>query len=209
MKSSSTKPREFCIDRDTPLAPEVIADMVVDFGDKEQAARLCKRARHTWKISPVFRESFEGHDPRDVLKTWFKRWIGEERTLWALADKPWDEARKLKVMRHDYKDNEIIDPGVNFFVLTLEHLGATPKYSCEGHPGGFYILFEASYDLAMRIEEPGFFTVALASRNHGRDWWTLGASREWETEREKCQVLRWAAAAWQRAFWKPISTRET
>ena len=119
----------------------------------------------------------------------------------ASSDAPWDAARKLKIVRHDYRKNEVIDPGVNFFVLTLEAIGAKPKYSCEGHPSGFYVLFHASYELAMEIEKPGYFTVELSSRSHGRNWWCIRPGRDFTSERDKRQTLRWAAAAWQKAFW--------
>lgn|SRR5581483_4447915 len=53
---------------------------------------------------------------------------------------PWDAARKIKVLRcapgYPLAD---LEPGVKFFVLMLERLGAQTLYSCEGHPRGFYV----------------------------------------------------------------------
>lgn len=127
---------------------------------------------------------------------------------WALSSRPWDEARKLEVIRHDYRPaGEVIDPGVNFFVLTLEAIGARPIASCEGHPDGFYVFFEASYELAQSIEAPGYFTVELESRTHGPDHWSIRLPEDFEqTERGKRQTLRWAAKAWQEAFWSFTTT---
>jgi hypothetical protein len=122
---------------------------------------------------------------------------------WAKSAAPWDEAAKLEIIRYDYRpEGERIDPGVNFFVHRLEALGANPKFSCEGHPGGFYVLFEATYELAMSLEQCGFFTVALASRPHAKDWWRISFNVQPSSEAEKRQTLRWAAEAWQKAFWQ-------
>jgi hypothetical protein len=121
---------------------------------------------------------------------------------WAKAAKPWDAASRLSVVRHTYvAEGEVIDRGVNFFVLTLEALGATPMYSCEGHPNGFYVFFKAPYELALRIEHPGFFALSLESRNHGPDHWAIRVTMPWHSEKDKKRTLRWAAEAWQKAFW--------
>jgi hypothetical protein len=50
---------------------------------------------------------------------------------------------------------------VNYFVQKLESLGATTCYSCAGHPYGFYVLFVASYRLACKIVQAGYFEVEL------------------------------------------------
>jgi len=118
---------------------------------------------------------------------------------WARAKKPWDAACRLKVIRSDYRPNEVIDPGVNFFVLTLEALGATPVYSCEGHPAGFYVMFYASYPLARFINSLGFFSVE-SSTSGMRDCWCMRLNHT-TGERDKRRVLRWAAEAWQKACW--------
>lgn len=108
----------------------------------------------------------------------------------------WDETRKLKIFRKPphptFYAEERIDPGVNYFVLMLEQLGAVPHFSCEGHPNGFYVLFEAPQRLAERIYACGFFTVELAGHNR----WTIRA-RVIETEAERKQLLRWAANSWE------------
>jgi hypothetical protein len=133
----------------------------------------------------------------------------ELRNKMETYDRPWDKAHKLRLIGYDYlSTGEIIDPGVNFFVLTLEHIGAKPHASCEGHslhehrPSGFYILFESSYDLAMRISNAGYFTVELANRGKGKDWWALRVTYPWKTERDKRKTLNAAAREWQRIFWK-------
>jgi hypothetical protein len=61
---------------------------------------------------------------------------------------PWDAAKSVPVIRGHYD----LEAGVKFFVLMLEKLGAVTEFSCEGHPHGFYITFEAPYELAWRLE---------------------------------------------------------
>jgi hypothetical protein len=71
-----------------------------------------------------------------------------------------------------------LEPGVEFFVLMLEQLGAVTEFSCEGHPHGFYIMFHGPYELAWRL--------------------SLDSQQELECERDKAQILRRAATAWER-----------
>lgn len=76
----------------------------------------------------------------------------------------WAQAKKLKVIRSGpgiFYQKETLDPGINFFVLMLEKLGATTHYSCEGHPNGFYILFSASKRVAHNVLNCGYFNVEL------------------------------------------------
>jgi hypothetical protein len=139
---------------------------------------------------------------------------------WALAEEPWEAAKQEKVIRYDYRaEGEVLDPGVNFFVLTLEHLGARPVYSCEGHghKEGLYIVFKAPYHLALRIASPGFFSIELIPRKRkallnlskreqavpfGRGWWRLSLERaSWKNGEDKARSLNWAAQAWQKEFW--------
>lgn len=189
------------------LVPEALAERAltgVDRFDGDLIARLCQRARETWSKSKAFRAAFDGDvDERDVLIKYFRQWTQEERLRWVNAKKPWEEANKLKVMRHDYLGGETIDPGVNFFVLTLEHLGARPKYSCEGHPCGFYVFFQAPIELVLRIRRTGYFSVQVGLPNEGDGglWWSIRLDRI-SSEAEKRQTLNWAAQAWQKEFWK-------
>jgi hypothetical protein len=131
--------------------------------------------------------------------------VVKEFPAWAWDAAPWDAARKEKVVRYDYREEgEILDRGVNFFVLTLEQIGARPRYSCEGHRNGFYIAFRAPYRLARRIAGVGFFSVEVVKAGpywKGEGWWTLRRRKGWKSEREKRQTLRWAAEAWQKEFW--------
>lgn len=111
------------------------------------------------------------------------------------AEKPiWDRARKLKLHRVSpcriY--NEVIDQGVNYFVLMLEQLGAVTHYSCEGHPNGFYVLFEAPQEIAVKIHACGYFTVEL----EGENTWSI--RKQFEDDKQRRQVLRWAAEAWEK-----------
>ena len=69
----------------------------------------------------------------------------------------WDKAAKLKVWRTSPLPGnpkpELLEPGVNYFVLSLEQLGVRTTFSCQGHPEGFYIAFYAPYEVALRIEQ--------------------------------------------------------
>lgn len=100
-----------------------------------------------------------------------------------------------------------IDRGVNFFVLALEALGAAPRASCEGHPTGFYIVFDAPYALALEIQRIGYMSVEL-TREAGV--WRMDlhlneagiqnlAGRKFD-EQEKARLLRTVATAWLAHF---------
>lgn len=102
----------------------------------------------------------------------------------------WDEAYDLKV----YRGGEKLDPGVNYFVLMLDQLGLETRYSCEGHPAGFYITFVAPYSEALEIEKRGFFTVEIEGKNYWSLRWYGG---DGEPTRGKTDALRWAANTWE------------
>ena len=111
---------------------------------------------------------------------------------------PWDKARKLVLHRQSpcgiYTDP--LERGVNYFVLMLEQLGATTEYSCEGHkhcPNNFYVVFNAPLCVAVKIMSCGFFIVELEGDNR----WSL-RTRNIEDDKTRRQVLRWAAAQWER-----------
>lgn len=122
------------------------------------------------------------------------------------ADNPWDKARRTLLKKFYSSTNrmEKLDRGVNYFVLQLEKLGARTIASCEGHPFGFYIYFEASYDVVLKINQAGFFQIQVDSQNR----WILCLERcengddqgaSWN-ERKKRQTLRWAATNWSSRF---------
>jgi hypothetical protein len=122
---------------------------------------------------------------------------------WITSKRPWDEARKLKIMRYGHSKNEPADPGVNYFLLVLEELGAKPKTSCEGHPYGFNILFKASFEVAIAIQMVGYFDISFSSMNCERpQWCRMTLPDSWVDEREKTQTLRQAAAAWKSEFYR-------
>ena len=113
----------------------------------------------------------------------------EKQTVWV-----WDEACKLVLERSSpcgiYAGP--LEPGVNYFVLMLEQLGAKTHYSCEGHPNNFYVLFEAPLRIAEKIAECGYFSVEL----EGKKLWSI-RTRILESNEERIQLLRWAAQAWE------------
>lgn len=114
---------------------------------------------------------------------------------------PWDRAASVPIRSDDYRVGESLDPGVNFFVLALRALGAKTRFSCEGHPTGFYITFEAPYKLALEVKSAGFFRVEI----EGEGYWSIRRSEYTHdggpyTEKVKVDVLRWATEAWIRTF---------
>jgi hypothetical protein len=98
-----------------------------------------------------------------------------------------------------------IDPGVNLFVLLLEKLGADTHYSCEGHPGGFYVLFAAPLSLAQKIVGCGYFTVELERGDTKIPRWSIRA--EFEDESLKERVLALAAGKWLEQFGPLLVTK--
>jgi hypothetical protein len=127
---------------------------------------------------------------------------------------PWDEAKKRRVVRgyRGYAPADL-EPGVKFFVLMLEKVGCRTFFSCEGHPGGFYIVFGAALKLAQQIEGCGYFTVALSRLEHlpptrgaywrlslqGNETSKYSTGHAW-TVRERNACLRGAAERWVEAF---------
>lgn len=105
----------------------------------------------------------------------------------------WDQAGQLEIRR----GNEKLDPGVNYFVAKLDELGVITCFSCEGHPNGFYVFFGGAYEQALRIRGAGYFSVEVEGENH----WSIRIHKE-ESEPERVDHLRWAAAAWEKAFGK-------
>lgn len=116
-----------------------------------------------------------------------------------MPDTPWDKARGHVLSRaNGYPKPEIdkLDRGVNYFVLMLEKLGCRTHWSCEGHPNGFYIVFTAPYSTAMMVKSPGYFSVEIEGKNR----WSLRINHPFGSDRERRRCLRWAAAAWEKAF---------
>ena len=119
------------------------------------------------------------------------------------ADDPWVIAGQQTLQRVNPRGKaENLDPGVNFFVLALEELGAETVWSCEGHPEGFYVTFRSSLELAQRIKSVGYFRVEIerpgefSIRLRDLDRASSGDWVPW-TDANKNRVLRWAASAWK------------
>jgi hypothetical protein len=110
---------------------------------------------------------------------------------------PWDAAKSVPVIRGHYD----LEAGVKFFVLMLEKLGAVTEFSCEGHPHGFYITFEAPYELAWRLERCGYFTLEV-TRRYGGWRLSLDGQAELESEKDKAEILRAAATSWEESLGK-------
>ncbi len=93
-----------------------------------------------------------------------------------------------------------MEPGVKFFILMLEQLGCRTEWSCEGHPGGFDIVFYGPERVARAIEALGTFSVSLF-----RGGWLLTLdraerySKPW-TVRRRNRHMRLNAALWVEQF---------
>lgn len=106
-----------------------------------------------------------------------------------------------------FGDLEPIDAGVSFFVVMLEALGAKTSFSCEGHPTGFYVAFEAPYELANQIKLARYFEVEIL----GENYWAMRKSAVEHmlprySEAQKRQHLARASEAWMRAFGAHLAT---
>lgn len=116
----------------------------------------------------------------------------------------WAEARKLKIHRiSPFGSREKLDPGINFFVLMLEKLGAVTFFSCEGHPDGFYVLFAAPIELVQRLVLMGWFSYELeggVAEVNGQLWPRWSVRRNFDDEKNKQLCLKWAAEAWAAKF---------
>jgi hypothetical protein len=96
----------------------------------------------------------------------------------------WDQAKKLPMRG--------IDPGVRFFVFALNAMGLPTEYSCEGHPGGFYVVFRGPYAAARKVKGKGYFSVEIEGTNR----WSLRIHMR-ENRRGHVDHLRHAAKAWE------------
>jgi hypothetical protein len=120
----------------------------------------------------------------------------------------WDLARKEKLFRHEGGNGKLmlLEPGVNFFVLMLEQLGCKTFFSCEGHPEGFYVVFESDYSTAYRVAACGYFTVEIVESHSPHRWAMRLAGHSLfdvhHNERHKRRVLRSVAANWEHEFGK-------
>jgi hypothetical protein len=105
----------------------------------------------------------------------------------------WDKAAALKI----YRGGELIDRGVNYFVLMLDQMEMPTYYSCEGHPNDFYIIFKTTYEGALALKSAGYFTVEIERENY----WSMRNHLNFrDAEREKVDAMRWAANAWEKQF---------
>ena len=127
----------------------------------------------------------------------------------------WDNARKKTIYRRNphTRKMEALENDVNFFVLALESVGARCRYSCAGHPFGFYVDFVTTSKIAFDIAKAGFFTVELgnikneyiirlSSNEQGHE---AQFGEPWNDE-VKYQCLRWAAERWIDILLRPRRT---
>lgn len=117
-----------------------------------------------------------------------------------ILSSPWYKASCRTIVRSGCE----LDRGVNFFVESLERLGAKTLYSCEGHPRGFYIMFDAPYSVAWRVARAGFFTVSIVSNDchpcRGR--WLLELHANDKASAKKTKINKVLSLVWASETWK-------
>ena len=125
------------------------------------------------------------------------------RSSWLAAvrensERAWDVSKGLELTRYDHsQEGEVIlEPGVNFFVMALENLGATTYFSCEGHPTGFYIAVKAPYKLMCKVEACGFFHVEISRSTGAPVNFCIRLREGIDSIETRDEILRWAATAW-------------
>jgi len=128
--------------------------------------------------------------------------------------KTWKQAKQLRLERSSPCGTYtgIIDPGVNYFVLQLEKLGAVTHYSCEGHPNGFYVSFLSPITTALMVKYCGYFAVEIENcagliNGEAAYYWRISLPAANRTEKDKVRTLSLAAAAWTRNM-GPVKTNE-
>ena len=65
------------------------------------------------------------------------------------SDTAWDHGCQKRIIRSCCA----IEPGAVWFVEFIEQAGGTTYYSCEGHPTGFYVLFDGPPTLAEMFKD--------------------------------------------------------
>jgi hypothetical protein len=125
----------------------------------------------------------------------------QEEDLSGTQPNAWDAACSYQIARPDpYSGRlEVLNPRTNFFVESLELLGAKTFSSDWEHAHEFGIAFQASYELALAVERTGFFSVHLSTRPYV---WriSLMGNESFRSDSERRCCLRSAATTWIREF---------
>lgn len=123
----------------------------------------------------------------------------KQLTPW-IPVKPWDISCKHVLVRNGHK----LEKGVNYFIEVLEQLSCPTYFSCEGHPDGFYIIFRAPYKLACKINNCGFFNIAISSSmgtGNTNNLWNMSIRPDLDKD-SKTALLRWASESWEKLLVK-------
>jgi hypothetical protein len=106
-----------------------------------------------------------------------KVWKKLDSTPPNIWKRTWEQGCRCSVVRRGPDDPklELLDPGVRWFVLALESLGATTEFSCDGHGTieDWYIIFHAPYKLAVRIAQRHYLTVEVWTPPGRKPCWDL------------------------------------
>jgi len=120
---------------------------------------------------------------------------------------PWDVAHRQILKRKDSMggtDCEM-ERGVNFFIKTIESLGGTTFFSCEGHdaprnPDTFYVMFSLPLDKTILLANAsdGLARIELVcNEHHPESKWVIrlvgcGFSYQWRTAYLRELSVNWA-----------------
>ena len=120
----------------------------------------------------------------------------------------WKDAKKLELFRSSpcLLYNEILDKGVNYFILILEKLGCKTLYSCEGHfhkkhySLQFYISFYASAAIVKKLKRY-LFDIAYIEKENNRYYQNEYCIRiDFKNYKDKVQKLTKLADNWNKIF---------
>ena len=122
---------------------------------------------------------------------------------------PYEKAKTRRLIRiHTLSGKPItLEPGVNFFVEALERSGAKIRFTCEGHPHGFSIVFDAPYAMALSVINSGFFGIAMMRE---KNRWSLNMRGNEEgikhengefTFDDRNDILSSASECWEKSDW--------
>jgi hypothetical protein len=116
---------------------------------------------------------------------------------------PWDIAyRKPPLKRLSRLDNKImeLERGVTYFIEKIEKLGGETLYSCEGHPGNFYIMFDLPYETTLKLANHCTFSVIEVCYNfkhhNVKNRWVLRLMPH--ADKVKDALLRTLAIEWEK-----------
>lgn len=124
----------------------------------------------------------------------------------------WEKAKKLTLIRSSpcgIYSQEILDKGVNYFILALEKLGCKTHYSCEGHfsknkyTPELYIVFDSPRSIILCIRQMVLGICKLEKESDTE--WSLRIA--FDNAKDKKEKLTYLADQWNKIL-GPIKYKE-